>query len=280
MTSGLSRQFAIGRAIAVRLVLLTPWVFAVSATEVVEWRNVPISILLHVGEERVLAFPDHVQVGVPPSLTANRFRTQSTGGTVLWLAQQPFESQRIQVRMFNTGHVMLFDVTAIEGASNSALEPVQVSFPDTVGGLSTTGRNAAAPALTPVALTRFAAQQLYAPQRLLANVPGIRRVPMGAPDSISLYRDDVVIANPLGSWQGGGIYVTAVKLTNAGPQRVLLDPRLLKGRFISATFQHNSLGPAASRSDTTCVYLVTDRPFMASTLSTNAVSRDHSGDKD
>ena len=298
---GLSRIIATGRAIVVRLVLLGlfavvapfgPWIVPVEATEIVEWRNVPISIVLNVGEERVLAFPDHVQVGVPPILRPASFRTQSTGGTVLWLARRPFDSQRLQVRLLSTGHVMLFDVTAVEGAGArsgvpaSVLEPIQVSFPDVAWDLRAQVLNegalaqshALAPsralALTPVVLTRFAAQQLYAPQRLLTDLPGIRRVPMGASDVIFLYRHDQVIASPLGSWQGGGFYVTAVKLSNVGSKRVLLDPRLLKGRFISATFQHNSLGPADSRSETTSVYLITDRPFIASILSANSGNED------
>jgi hypothetical protein len=33
---------------------------------------------------------------------------------------------------------------------------------------------------------------------------------------------------------------------------------------VTATFQHNSLGPKGTPSDTTSVYLVTDRPFAAS----------------
>jgi len=287
---GLSRVIATGRAIVVRLVLLTSLVAPVNATEIVEWRNVPISIVLNVGEERVLAFPDHVQVGLPPTLRPDSFRTQSTGGTVLWLARRRFESQRLQVRLLSTGHVMLFDVTAVEGAGApalvSALEPIQVSFPDTAWDLRTNALNEGAPAqsrvpvLTPVALTRFAAQQLYAPERLLIDRPGIRRVPMGATDSVSVYRHDQLIADPLGSWQGGGLYVTAVKLTNSSRDRVFLDPRLLKGRFISATFQHNSLGPADSRSETTCVYLVTDRPFVASIFSAGSMNLDHSGNED
>ena len=267
MTSGLSKQVAMVRAVVVRFVLLNLLGLLVGttvATEVV-WRNVPISIVLTVGEERVLAFPDHVQVGVPPALTPDLFQTQSTGGTVLWLARVPFDTQRLQVRLLNSGHVMLFDVTAVEGASAASSEPVQVTFPETA--FDSTDRGPAAGSVTPIELTRFAAQQLYAPERLVRDVPGIRRVPMGVPPSVSLYRAAELIANPLGSWQGGGLYVTAIRLQNLGTTRVVLDPRLLKGHFVSATFQHNTLGPVESRSDTTCAYLVTDRPFMASIFS-------------
>lgn len=241
--------------------VLSPMVVPAWATQVVEWRNVPISIVLNVGEERVLAFPDHVQVGLPPTLTAAKFRTQSTGGTVLWLAHEPFESHRLQVRLVETGHVMLFDVTAIATEGAEPADAIQVVFPETVRGGTEFGPDDGL-SLTPVKLTRFVAQQLYAPARLLQAIPGLRRVPMGTPESVMLYRGDQVSAKPLASWQGGGIYVTAVMLTNLGTKRVLLDPRDLRGRFVAATFQHNSLGPTGSRSDVTSVYLVTDDPFI------------------
>lgn len=247
------------------LVAVLPSAIASGAT--VEWRNVPISVVLPVGRERVIAFPDHVQIGVPSSLPPEAFRTQSTGGTALWLARQPFPSQRLHVRLLSTGHVLLIDVTAVE-AKDADAEPLEIVFPS-----NTMGEGGASPhdeLLGPVTLTRFAAQQLYAPERVLRELPGVRRVPMGAPRSVPLYRDDQVTATPLASWQGGDFYVTAVLLTNSGYDRLTLDPRLLKGRFVAATFQHNSLGATRSRSDTTCVYLVTKTPFMVSIITAGA----------
>jgi integrating conjugative element protein (TIGR03749 family) len=258
-------------AFSAALLAVIAWPAPSRAAEVVEWRNVPLSIVLTVGEERVLAFPDNVQVGVPAALTPELFRTQSTGGTVLWLARRPFETQRVQVRLMSSGRVMLFDVTAVDsrGHASGSAEPIQVIFPEAVSGTGNAG-DAAAP--TPIALTRYAAQQLYAPLRVLRDVPEIRRVPMGTAPSVELYRGADLRAEPLGSWQGGGLYITAVRLTNLGSARVVLDPRRLRGRFVAATFQHNTLGPANTRSDTTCVYLVTDRPFTASIVPSSGVA--------
>ena len=141
--------------------------------------------------------------------------------------------------------MLLFDVTAVKAPNAHGSEPIQVTFPDASAEAGTARRAA----LTPVALTQFAAQQLYAPQRLLGEMPDIRRVPMGTTASVPLYRDEDVLAEPLGSWQGGGLYVTAVKLTNRGTSRVSLDPRRLSGYFVSAAFQHNTLGSAGSISE-------------------------------
>jgi integrating conjugative element protein (TIGR03749 family) len=165
------------------------------------------------------------------------------------------------------GHVMLFDVTAVESREAATSQPIQVRFPEESSDPEGSGF---ARSLTPIVLTRFAAQQLYAPQRVLREPPGVRRIPMGTPEEVSLYRGENVVAHPLASWQGGGLYVTALKMTNLGTTRISLDPRMLKGHFVSATFQHNTLGVAKSLSDTTCVYVVTDRPFMASLFSVPA----------
>ena len=268
---------SVARASVIVLALLVLEPAMLHAEDVIEWQNVPIPVVLTVGEERVLAFPDHVEVGIPAALTPSMFRTQSTGGTVLWLARQPFETQRFQVRLLSTGHVMLLDVTAVLPRSGGSKEPVRIVFPDAAvqGRGGDPGVDAA---LTPVTLTRFAAQQLYAPERVVGDVPGIRRVPMGVPPAIELYRHADIAAQPLASWQGGGYTVTAVKLTNLGRERVFLDPRELRGHFMTATFQHNSLGPAGSASDITCVYLVTDRPFAETILA--AVPATRPGDED
>jgi Protein of unknown function (DUF3438). len=45
-------------------------------------------------------------------------------------------------------------------------------------------------------------------------------------------------------------YVTAVKLANLTREPVLLDPRDLRGRWLTATFQHARLFPAGSEADT------------------------------
>ena len=42
------------------------------------------------------------------------------------------------------------------------------------------------------------------------------------------------------------------------------DPRNLRGRWLTAAFQHNRLHAVGSEADRTVVYLISDRPFAAS----------------
>ena len=114
-----------------------------------------------------------------------------------------------------------------------------------------------------VSLTRYAAQQLYAPMRLLSSVPGIVRVPVQR-GSVALVPGDTVEAQPLVAWRAGHLYVTAVKLRNRSRKAQVLDPRTLRGVWLSAAFQHARLLPAGDEADTTAVYLVSAQPFRAS----------------
>jgi len=162
------------------------------------------------------------------------------------------------------GQIYLFDVVAsIEPGQNP---PVQV-FVQEEGESSkadfTAGRDAAPPKTSYVTLIRFAAQQLYVPARLLRDNPGIVRTPV-ARDPIDLVRGGAIDARPLVAWRAGGHYLTAIKLTNRTEQLQTLDPRDLRGTWLTATFQHHRLLPAGNEADTTAVYLISARPFSIS----------------
>jgi integrating conjugative element protein (TIGR03749 family) len=229
-------------------------------TERIEWQKRPIRLELRVGQERRVDFPAAVQVGIPGALQP-LLRTQSVNGTVYLLAHQAFEATRILVKESERGQIYLFDVVASETGGQT--HPVQVFVKDSgeARSASASPSNDAVPSqLGYATLTRFAAQQLYAPARLLHDVPGIRRIPV-ARDPIDLVRGGAIHATPLVAWGAGGYYLTAVKLTNRTDQPQVLDPRDLRGAWLTATFQHNRLLPTGNEADTTAVYLISARPF-------------------
>jgi integrating conjugative element protein (TIGR03749 family) len=233
--------------------------------ERIEWDKIPIRLDLKVGQERWVHFPGSVKVGLPASLQP-LLRTQSVNGTVYFLANAPFDATRIMLRTLDGGPLYLFDVSASEAGGESYPLQLFVKAADESGedpAASSIALNAPTVDYSYVALTRFAAQQLYAPARLLRDLPGIVRVPVNR-DPVSLLRGGIVDATPLVAWRAGGLYVTAVKLTNRTAQPQTLDPRNLRGTWLTATFQHNRLLAAGSEADTTAVYLISARPFAAS----------------
>ncbi len=162
--------------------------------------------------------------------------------------------------------IYLFDVSASK--EDGQTHPVQVfvkEIRESQSGQtdSSVEHNDATAQYSNVALTRFAAQQLYAPLRLVQDRPGIVRVPVDR-EPIALLRGGTVDATPLVAWRAGGLYITAVKLINRTDQPQTLDPRNLRGTWLTATFQHNRLLAGGSDADTTTVYLISARPFAVS----------------
>ncbi len=230
--------------------------------ERIEWKKVPIRLELAAGQEQRIEFPAAVKVGVPASIQP-LLRTQSVNGTVYLLAHAPFDTSRLMVRELDSGTIYLFDVTSTQ--DGVAGHPLQIYMTDERGANDPgTGQHNSSPGQPDyIQLTRFAAQQLYAPFRLVKDSPAIIRIPVSR-DSVDLLYGGMVEATPLVAWQANGLYVTAVKLTNRTRQAQILDPRNLRGAWLTASFQHHLLLPEGNEADTTAVYLISARPFEIS----------------
>jgi integrating conjugative element protein (TIGR03749 family) len=243
------------RVLILILVMASGWCSAVGAVEVKYWDRLPLAVPLTVGQERVLMLDEDVRVGLPSAI-ASKLRVQSVGGTVYLRAAEALPPTRLQLQSVKSGDIILIDIEALDGSE--ALEPVKIVDQIQVPDAET--KKDAAPAATPVpvVLTRYAAQNLYAPLRTVAPLPGVRRVPLT--DSIAfstLLPTERVSIKALAAWRLGDYWVTAVKIVNRGPGKVALDPRHLQATLYAATFQHPDLGLAGTPEDTTVVYLVT-----------------------
>lgn len=256
--------------------ILTLCVCSTGYAEVLmQWNRVPLQVNLHVGQERILFLDKNVQVGIPPELDG-KINVQSMGGAVYLKPTATFSLSRLQLRDIETGQIILVDLKSLE--SKEKLDAIRIVFNETVLNNSantaqtevsdteepTQIKNALP---TPAALTRYAAQSLYAPLRTIEQLPGVRRVAMKLPKSLpTLLPNLSVLATPLESWGMDEYVVTAVRIKNLENHQVTLDPRYLQGHFYSATFQHNWLGPKGTPEDTTAVYLVTTGPINKAIL--------------
>jgi len=249
---------AIPASMIVVLLFIAPTLSAESTPpQRIQWQKTPIAIALSVGEERMVHFRKPVSVGIPATLESV-LRTQTVNGTVYWMAKAAFSSARVMVREIEGGQTYLFDLSAGSNAEHSAAIVVLVE--ETTEAESRLGEAGEGARHGYVSLTRYSAQQLYAPMRLLSSVPGIVRVPVRQ-HSVALIPGNGVEAKPLAAWRAGHLYVTAIKLTNRLAKAQILDPRTLRGAWLSAAFQHSRLLPAGSDADTTAVYLVSAQPF-------------------
>ncbi|ECJ3939524.1 TIGR03749 family integrating conjugative element protein [Salmonella enterica subsp. salamae] len=253
------------------------------AVELVKWERIPLPVALHVGQERIVFVNRNVRVGFPPELKG-KLRVQSTGGAVYLQPGEQFDRTRLVLQDVENGEMILLDISAEEG--KNVLEPVSLVYQGEVS--SSTGNNdvAATDNQTPktgerqstskpkekksttplpVALTRYAAQSLYAPSRTIEPLPGVHSISLALPDKLtSLLPSESVEVKPLAAWGLQGYSVVALTLRNQRAEKVVLDPRRLQGNFYSATFQHRWLGASGTPEDTTTVYLVTKgRPDVA-----------------
>ncbi len=271
-------------ALSLSLLSLTFIAPVIHAEELMKWERIPLQIPLTVSKERVLFVDKNVRVGFPPALNG-KLRVQSSGGAVYLKADSAFPPTRLQLQDVENGEVIFLDVTA---SDNGSVEPVRIVYSGDVSTVSSSTNNLALSggdstssdkdngtqakrkhnAPLPVVLTRYAAQSLYGPVRTLEAVPGIHPLNPHLPKRITtLYPSEPVAITPLGGWGIGSRSVVALKVQNTASRKITLDPRVLQGQFVTATFQHRYLGPVGTPEDTTTLYLVTagrpDGAFVA-----------------
>ena len=227
------------------------------AVEVKQWDRLPIAVPLIVGQERIIFVDQDVRVGLPGGI-AGKLRVQSIGGTVYLLPSDSIGPTRLQLQSISTGEIILRDVDAQPG--ERALEPIQIATTSSATEADGTGRSERPPQRTPVpvALTRYAAQNLYAPLRTVEPLPGVRRMTLKVPTDLRhLLPTQHVAITPLSAWRLDDFWVTAVKIKNLSLQVIELDPRELQAELFGAAFQHSTLGRSGTAEDTTVAYLVT-----------------------
>lgn len=254
------------------------------AVEILTWERLPLPVPLHVGQERVIFIDQNVRVGVPRALT-DILRIQSTGGALYLRASALIPPTRLQLQDVRTGEVILVDIAATEGNDGPSLEPIKIvkgtRHPKRYGSdheQSSIGSEPSLPDPTqatpersetplPVVLTRYAAQSLYAPLRTVEPLLGVIQIKQRRDlDLTTLMPTKPVNASLLGAWQLENYFISAIKLSNTSTLRLSLDPRELQGDFISASFQHHTLGPVGVSTDTSVVYLVTRGKTLAEAL--------------
>ncbi len=221
---------------------------AVQAVEILRWERMPLALPLKVGQERVVFIDRNVRVGVPAGV-GERLRVQSAGGAVYLRASEPIEPTRLQLQDADTGALILLDIAAEPAKDGEAeLEPVRI-----VEGNSTPARYGDQPGDDNEAPAR--AQDQAGARAARRETP----VPVLMPTL-------PVRAVALASWRLEDQWVTAVRLTNSSSGWITLDPRVLQGDFLTATFQHEALGPRGTPEDTTVLYLVTRGRGLAQSL--------------
>lgn len=262
----------IQRLFVILLTLASSTVLA-DASERVLWDKRPINVHLQVGNERIIHFPDDVRYWLPD--TVKRHVSVLAANGVLYIrAMEPFPTTRLRIQGLNDQQVYLLDITASEVAAVSD-ELIVMTKKNT----RNRSKEATAYRTTEdwrIRLTRYAAQQLYAPERLVDGDSAIKRIPVESKTSVPLIRGGLIETVPIASWQGHGLTVTAVRVRNLSRHSLQLQfdrsdslqaldlSYLVRGDWLTATLQHDRLGAMGDETDTTTLYLVSNRSFVES----------------
>lgn len=250
------------------------------ATEIVHYTNKPVTVHLQNGEERTIQFGDHVAVGVTPEQEVNKlFRVQSAQGAIHLRPNTTFSQERIQVKRITDGKIILMDLVSTEptdkpledmrvyvGNEAQVIRDKQKVTESQVGNSQGLGLVAPREPISPVTLTRYAAQKLYSPERLHKGVPGISEANLNsmvnkkvrAFKGINRARTDV---EPVLAYRGDNLYVTALLVRNTTSDSITLNYMDINLPFSHATYQHHKLARKGLPGDRTILYLVNDRPL-------------------
>ena len=262
----------IQRLFVILLTLASATVLA-DASERVLWDKRPINVHLQVGNERIIHFPDDVRYWLPDTVK-RQVSVLAANGVLYIRAMEPFPTTRLRIQGLNDQQVYLLDITASEVAAVSD-ELIVMTKKNT----RNRSKEATAYRTTEdwrIRLTRYAAQQLYAPERLVDGDSAIKRIPVESKTSVPLIRGGLIETVPIASWQGHGLTVTAIRVRNLSRQSLQLQfdrsdslqapdlSYLVRGDWLTATLQHDHLGAMGDEADTTTLYLVSNRSFVES----------------
>jgi integrating conjugative element protein (TIGR03749 family) len=268
------------------------------AVEPMQWKSHPLKILLQVGEQRLVHFPDHVMFGRPKTLS-DKLDVSSIQGTLYLKATSEFGPTQTKVRLNESGNIVILELIAVKNSGNP-LDEVLISVPGseagstaknssekdaTNGSQSATTKNtpsfqenplAGTPfdnsneqAITPEEMIQFVAREFYAPPRLRINDPRLNRTNINPDeDTTDLFIDKsygLFDSKPIAAWVSTtGQYITAIRLVNLKSFEVEVNPFHLNMQYNFAAPQHIKLTKANLPGDTTMLYVITDRPFTES----------------
>ena len=186
------------------------------SVELVQWERLPIPVPLVKDQERVIFLDKNVRVGVSSQL-AGQLRVQSASGALYLLATDEVEPSRLQVQDVETGELILLDIATVP-AADKPLEPIRILYEGDVQYQRGTeskeqlakAQNKALSIPAPVALTRYAAQMLYAPMRTVEPVAGLRQVPVKVSGNLPVLPMLPIKAEAVAAFKLGSYTLTAV----------------------------------------------------------------------
>ena len=257
--------------------LLTLSSIADAAPKRIIYTGNPLKITLGVGEdqERRITFPDTKLVwgDISDKLKNDGLlNVEIINNNVYLTANKPFKSTRNIFGKEGGSDVYLLDIKAVQQkVGNQRLIIVKGEdryavadkdkkvVPETV--IAPLKQGARTPTVGFTTLFKFAAREVYAPQRLRGGVSGIYRESVNEKAVFHLLRDNQVLTTPVAAWRSGPLHITALSVRNMTNHALTLDPRSLRGHWKAALFHYPRITAKGHPQDNTTLYLISSAVF-------------------
>lgn len=110
-------------------------------------------------------------------------------------------------------------------------------------------------------MSQYAAEMVRVPEveRLLDKNYSPMRI--NTQSSLPLFDDNRISATPVGSWNRGGMHVTALSVVNRSSQTIPVDYQNIKGRWLASSVENSRLSATGTADSTTYMYVISALPF-------------------
>ncbi|TDR72550.1 DUF3438 family protein [Photobacterium lutimaris] len=247
------------------LTVITP---SLQATEIHVWDKKPIEIRLEVGKERLVHFSDNVMLEAPQEVV-DKVQVYSAAGTLYLKPKQQLGKTRAWA-VLNSGEKIFLDIFAVR-PKDEELDDIKIIHSDEMAqtkevfGLSTP----VATGVTVQQLVQYASIDLYGVQRLVPQLPVVESEVTGELDFTVLFGGGSAAmfdVKPLKQYRTANYTLTALLITNRTqwPQQVIYTD--VFPAHIAVSSQHIDVGPVNSITESTTLYMVTDRPLRENSV--------------
>lgn len=246
------------------LFLLTS--FSAMSTEILVWDKKPLSIRLEIGKERIIEFEDNIEIEMTSNVHS-RLKIDAAAGVAYLTAIESFPKSRISVTLVATNERIFIDLFAIESDSNQELDLIKVISNDTKLEKEHQKNQHFKQSvnITIKELVQYASHDFFAPTRLKLNNLLIQESIINQKlnlDILFLGRSAGLFdLKPLKQYRTLNYNLTAIVLTNKTSEKQMILYKDIYPNFIAVSSQHKDVGPVGSNSQSTILYLVTEKPL-------------------
>ena len=110
-------------------------------------------------------------------------------------------------------------------------------------------------------MSQYAAEMVRIPEVERIRDKNYSPVRVNTQNSLPLFADNRISATPVGSWNRGGMHVTALSVVNRASQSLPVDFQNIKGRWLASSVESSQLSPVGQTESSTYMYVISALPF-------------------